>query len=99
MAVIGFENETGFAAESRFLDGHFPGNPVVPGAVIVAYLSRCLAGADLRITRIERMKFLRPLLPSQPFKVEVERNEAAGKVRFTDGQGDFAIARVALSAN
>ncbi|MEO1491762.1 MAG: hypothetical protein AAFV19_06375 [Pseudomonadota bacterium] len=97
MTALSFANETGFPAQSRFLDGHFPGNPVVPGAVILAYLTRCLAAKEIQITRIERMKFQRPLLPDQPFSIDIARNGANAKVQFQDGQGAFAVARVVLS--
>lgn len=98
MGALTFSNGTGFPRDSRFLDGHFPGSPVVPGAVILAYLSRCLADEGIKMTRIERMKFLRPLLPCQPFEVDVMRDGDVGKVQFSNAHGSFAVARVVLSA-
>ncbi len=99
MRSLKFESVAGFPAESRFLDGHFPGNPVVPGAMIAAHLSRCLATENMKIARIERMKFVRPLLPGQPFEIDLERKGDTAKVRISDGQGAFAVAQIVLSGS
>ena len=57
------------------LPGHFPGNPVVPGAVILSEVAA--AGMDclgaVRVTGFAAVKFLSPLLPEQ-----------AAEIRFTD---------------
>ena len=54
------------------LPGHFPGQPVVPGVVLLdrvaAFLQR-VAGVDLR--RLPAVKFLSPLLPGQVAKLHV----------------------------
>jgi 3-hydroxymyristoyl/3-hydroxydecanoyl-(acyl carrier protein) dehydratase len=57
------------------LPGHFPGNPVVPGAVILSEVAA--AGKDhlgaVRVTGFAAVKFLSPLRPEQ-----------AAEIRFTD---------------
>lgn len=93
-----FSNPHGFPADSRFLEGHFPDNPIVPGAVILAYLSRCLAEQGVRLQEIERMKFMRPLRPGTCFEIVVEGPAEASKVAFRDGDGVFATARAVLSS-
>ena len=57
------------------LAGHFPGNPVVPGVVILDEVMNILKSAKpgLRVTHIAMVKFLQPLLPGQ--QVMVELNE------------------------
>jgi len=66
------------------LPGHFPGRPVVPGAitlseVIAAWQS--LAGAVPAVHRFTSVKFLSPLLP-----------EETAQVAFTDkGGGNIAF--------
>jgi 3-hydroxymyristoyl/3-hydroxydecanoyl-(acyl carrier protein) dehydratase len=54
------------AADHPALPGHFPGAPVVPGALLLAEgLTRLelLAGTPLQCRRIESAKFLRPVAP------------------------------------
>jgi 3-hydroxyacyl-[acyl-carrier-protein] dehydratase len=93
-----FTSETGFPAESRFLDGHFPGRPIVPGAVILGQLASFLMASGRRIARVERMKFSRPLLPDKPFEIRLLHRAAAHRVEWRDDIGVFATARVVLLA-
>jgi 3-hydroxyacyl-[acyl-carrier-protein] dehydratase len=95
-AVETFRSASGFPAESRCLDGHFPGNPIVPGAVILAYLSARLAGTGRALERVDRMKFQRTLLPGVPFEVRVAPGANADRAEFLDDKGVFATARVVL---
>jgi predicted LPLAT superfamily acyltransferase len=51
------------AADHPALDGHFPGNPVVPGVIVLEQVQRALEeriGA-LRLTGLPQVKFLSPL--------------------------------------
>lgn len=63
-----------FPAILPVFDGHFPGNPLVPGVhqvALIAQLARhALGQPELVITAIERCKWLRPLLPGQALTVE-----------------------------
>lgn len=69
------------------LAGHFPGHPIVPGAWLLSWVmadaTRHLASAgDARaITGVKRVKFLRPLGPSESF--ECELSTGSDTVRFT----------------
>lgn len=49
------------------LPGHFPGNPVVPGVVIVEHLIAALGALhpERTCTGVRRMKFLRLLRPGE----------------------------------
>ncbi len=56
------------------LPGHFPGQPVVPAAVI---LSRVIEAArqawpDARITGIRKAKFLQRVAPDEPFRIDLD---------------------------
>jgi 3-hydroxymyristoyl/3-hydroxydecanoyl-(acyl carrier protein) dehydratase len=91
-----FCNASGFPPESRCLDGHFPGDPIVPGAMMLAYLAARLAGTGRALERVERMKFQRRLLPGVPFEVRLTPRAAADRAEFRDEKGVFATARVVL---
>ncbi len=93
-----FESDAGFPAGSRFFDGHFPGRPIVPGAIILARLAECLAAGGRSIERVERMKFSRPLLPDVPFAIRLVPGAAADRVEWRDADGVLATARVVLRA-
>lgn len=51
------------------LEGHFPGNPVVPGVVILQQVVEAAENEGYNITGIASAKFLAPLLPEQPFSI------------------------------
>ena len=81
------------------LAGHFPNNPIVPGALVldlVAQAFRNEAGKDIEILGLPRVKFLSPLKPKTPFKIvfEVFENTArftcsADKTTIASGQLEF----------
>ena len=53
------------------LAGHFPGNPVVPGVVLLSEVIRALVqhlGRSVHVTGFPSVKFVSPLLP----EVEVQ---------------------------
>jgi 3-hydroxyacyl-[acyl-carrier-protein] dehydratase len=58
-------------ADHPALPGHFPGNPVVPGVVVIDHLLAALAQRwpDRVCTGLRRMKFLRPLQPGETVTV------------------------------
>lgn len=91
-----FRCASGFPAESRCLDGHFPGNPIVPGAVILSYLAARLDATGRALGRVERIKFQRTLLPGVPFEVRLTLGAAGDRAEFRDDRGTFATARVVL---
>jgi 3-hydroxyacyl-[acyl-carrier-protein] dehydratase len=73
-------------ADHPMLAGHFPGNPIVPGAWLLAWAiaaaERHLAATDARtVTGVKRVKFARPLLPEQVF--ECEFKPGVDTLRFT----------------
>jgi 3-hydroxymyristoyl/3-hydroxydecanoyl-(acyl carrier protein) dehydratase len=95
-----FSLTDGFTADSAFLDGHFPGNPIVPGAVILGYLAARLAAADLAIAKVTRMKFTRLLRPDVPMEVTVVSRGGGGgpefRAEFRDRNGVVAFASLIL---
>ena len=68
------------------LAGHFPGNPMVPGSVI---LERILDVCPADCARLDHIKFQRPLIPGREALVEIEPNQDGGTLGFRctqDGQ-------------
>lgn len=51
------------------LEGHFPGNPIVPGVVILDHVITAAINAGYTVTAIGSAKFSAPLLPGQPFVI------------------------------
>ena len=73
------------AADHPSLPGHFPGEPVVPGVVILDEILAALTKwrEDCQLTGIRAVKFLVPLKPGQPFTICLsEGKNVKGEVDF-----------------
>jgi len=89
------------AASHPALPGHFPGNPVVPGVVL---LDRVVAAVErawpVRVAGFGQVKFLRPLLPDRDVELELQRTpdrSASVRFRIDDGSETLASGSVELA--
>lgn len=84
-------------ADHPALPGHFPGNPVVPGVVLLERVAAaCKAWRGDTVGALDA-KFLRPLLPDEPAAVELR--EDGSRVRFDVVRADGEVlARGAFAA-
>ena len=73
-------------ADLYFLQGHFPGEPVLPGVVQVHWAIQ-LAGEHFNLkpsfAGIEALKFHRIIEPETPLRLVLELNEESGKLTFS----------------
>jgi len=64
--------EFAIAADDPCLEGHFPGRPLVPGAVLLAETLAALAslvGRDAALWALDGVKFRRPVAPGEVVSV------------------------------
>ena len=79
------------------LAGHFPGDPVVPGVVLLERVAAALRA--WRGERVEKLdaKFVQPLLPGEDAMIELRAD--AGRIRFAVRRVDgVPLARGTLHA-
>lgn len=95
-------------ADHPSLPGHFPGRPVVPGVVLLDRVLDAIVASEPHLSadildrlRLPQVKFLQPLLPGEPARVEVDTidrpagsddNDAGRRWRFRVLRGDVLLA-------
>lgn len=73
-----------FAPDHPAAQGHFPGNPIIPGAVLLAEALRLIEGElgrSLSPLEIRAAKFFRPTRPGDRVVIEFT-GSAPGEIRF-----------------
>lgn len=62
--------------------GHFPGNPIIPGALVLDAVLDAIAGDDpvAQSCAIRAVKFLRPIRPGD--RIRIDWHEERGDTRF-----------------
>ncbi len=79
-----------------FLQGHFPGNPVVPGVIQCEMIAQnccvlladdpALAGATPYYTSLDKVRFKHPVRPGDVIDLTCSLTRAKGPFRFARGQ-------------
>jgi beta-hydroxyacyl-ACP dehydratase FabZ len=76
--IVGLKN---VSANEQFFQGHFPGNPVMPGVLIVEAMAQCAAILGLRdmpdrekklflFGGVDKARFRRPVVPGDQLRIE-----------------------------
>lgn len=74
------------------LPGHFPGEPVFPGVLVLELLATALRESLARpLRRVSQVKYLQPWRPGR--EVELQLQEAGSRVAFEVWDGDRMLAR------
>ncbi len=85
------------------LPGHFPGNPLVPGVLLLDHVLDAVEiahGGALAGVRLPQVKFMQPLLPGQAATVTLEGEAPRWRFRVHHGErllasGDLFAAEAA----
>ena len=79
----------------RSLPGHFPGQPLVPGVILLEQVALALrAWRDQRLGRMLEAKFVAPLLPEQTALLQLtEMTPGGSRLRFEIRCEDVLLAR------
>ena len=79
-------------ADHPALPGHFPGQPIVPGVVLLDRVIEAIEAVrgPLPPLRLPQVKFLQPLLPGQSAQVQLQGD--APRWRFRVLRGDTVLA-------
>jgi 3-hydroxyacyl-[acyl-carrier-protein] dehydratase len=78
-----------------FLQGHFPGNPIVPGVMLCEMMGQCacaligdqLAGATPYFTGMDKVRFRRKVVPGDTIVFHSRMTGRKGNFFFMSGEG------------
>lgn len=89
-----------FAADHPTSAGHFPGNPIIPGALLLAEVLRCIAQAEglrLNSCNVKAAKFLAPVRPGDSVEIEYKASPQ-NAIDFSCAVGTVKVLSGAVSA-
>jgi 3-hydroxyacyl-[acyl-carrier-protein] dehydratase len=89
----------GVPVDAACVEGHFPGKPIVPGAVLLGFAARLLAEYGFDLVTIRRLKFLQPLPPGRSFTVQARPKNSHAEIAWLDDDTVIARANVDLRAH
>ena len=81
------------------LPGHFPGNPLVPGVVVLDHVLQAIEAVQgpLGALRLPQVKFVQPLLPGQVAETVLEGDAPRWRFRVTREGDAIATGEVVLA--
>ena len=87
-------------ADHPALPGHFPGQPIVPGVVLLDRVIEAIEAGHgpLPPLRLPQVKFLHPLLPGQAAQVCLEGEAPRWRFRVLRGDTVLASGEVVVAA-
>jgi 3-hydroxyacyl-[acyl-carrier-protein] dehydratase len=97
-------------ADMPFFAGHFPGNPITPGVLIVESLAQTAGLAAMSLPEnagrlalfagIERVRFRRPVRPGETLELDMHMTRQRGPMGWAEGEarvGDELACSASLS--
>ena len=80
-------------ADHPSIKGHFPGNPVVPGALLLGLVEQCIEEhwKSSVVSNWDNIKFLHPLVPGGEIAIRLTSSD--DKFTFVCLAGDVEISR------
>ncbi len=80
------------------LPGHFPGQPIVPGVVLLDRLAAEIErSVNARLRKLPQVKFMRPLKPGEGARLTLDYTAPSG--RFVIECGDDVVAKGTFEVN
>lgn len=75
-------------AGSPWFDGHFPGQPILPGIAMIAIAfdaareKEAREGNFIRLKAVKRVRFKKPVRPDEPFTLTLKREQKESGVSY-----------------
>jgi 3-hydroxymyristoyl/3-hydroxydecanoyl-(acyl carrier protein) dehydratase len=82
-----------FPLDHPAAQGHFPGNPIIPGALLLSETLRAIEanlGISLSRARLASAKFLHPTRPGDRVRIEFS-DSASGAIKFACSVGQMTV--------